>query len=239
MMNVVIKNSIKKKILILVLFLFLILGSIFFISGLYNFFGFDKDPVKPKQDLEIHRITNFNEDLDLLVEAFLMPEFNLLYSFEKVPVQLELRLDNCSNCSEIENGIPFWFFYEKADKSVSGGSYCSDNFYNLSIKPGENKIFNGWVVFTGEGTYKHGLVDNNLKGIHIRLTSSNRNFTVYPNYILQQLENNRAINWLTYIVISSSFFVLSSISFQIYFSLEIQEKQKQDMNRLIRKIKRK
>jgi hypothetical protein len=233
----IVKKSIKKNLLILVFIIFLLLGSIFFSSGLYIFFGLDKDPVKPKQDLQIYRITDFDKDLDLFVEAYLMPEFNLLYSFDEVPVQLKLRLDNCDNCLEIADGIPFWFFYEKIDDSGSGGSYCSNNFYNLTIKPGEEKTFTGWVVFTGEGTFKHGLVDNNLKGYHIRLEATNKNFTVYPNYIVQQLRNNRVINSLTYIVISTSFFILSFTCYQSYSSQKLYGDQRRDFKRLIRKIK--
>lgn len=234
-----IKKNIKissKNLLLIGLIIFLIIGIIYVSVGLFHMFGFDKDSIVPKQDLETYRFSAFGEDLVLHVEAYLKPEYNLLYSFDRVPVQLSLELIDCMNCTELDEGIPFWFFYEKIDGQGSGGSFCSDNFYSIVIKPGEEKIINGWITFTGEGLFRHGLVDNNLDGIHIRLVATNKNFTVYGSHILHQIKNSRAINTLTYIAVGASFFVLTFVCFQSYNNIENQELRKKDTDRLLRKL---
>jgi hypothetical protein len=199
-------------------------------------FGFDKDPIIEKQDLETHQISIFGENLFLLVEAYLMPEYNQLYSFDRVPVQLTLKLNDCNNCSGLEDGIPFWFFYEKMDGIGSGGSFCSENFYSIVIKPGEEKTINGWITFTGEGIFRHGLVDNNLKDSYIRLSATKRNFTVYSGHILQQIKSNRAIHMLTNIALGTSFFVLAFVCLQSHNNFKNQELQKKNIDRLLRKL---
>ena len=229
-------NILRRNWLLFLVIIFLVSGPISFGVGLFYMLGFDKEPIGTQWDWETHKISEFGEDLELHVKAKLMPEYNQLYSFDRVEVELTLRLDECYNCNEIEEGIPFWFFYEKIDGSGSGGSFCSDNFYSIIVKPGEEKTVNGWVTFTGEGIFRHGLVDNNLKGIHIRLAATNNNFTVYSGHILQQVKSNRAIHILTYIALGASFFALAFVCFQSHNNIENKKTQEKDINRLLNKL---
>jgi len=81
------------------------------------------------------------------------------------------------------------------------------------------------------------LKENSDNDISIRLEATNKNFSVYPHYILQQFKNNNAIYSLTYIVICTSFFMLAFMCYQSFNKIETLEKQNKDFSRLIKKIK--
>lgn len=229
-------KKIKKNFKIFTGFI-IFLGIVFVFYGIVHIFEWDKDPVIPKQDIDNHRFTISGKSYSIIAEAYLMPDYNLLYSYEQTPVKLKLDFSNCYNCLELKDGVTFWFFYEKINGSGSGGSIMSwspDDFYNINIKPGEIKEINGWVQFTGEGVYRHVLYNATN---HIRLESETKNFIVYPNYISYQIRSNRVIESFSYITAGLSSIMIVFICLQEYNSLQNRSRQDHKFKILIEELK--
>lgn len=204
------KNTILRYISVI----FIVLGLISIGYSVGHMADIDVSPPVPIQDFGDHRFTLSGNTLDLLAEAYLAPQYNLLYSYDEVPITLSLRMSNCYNCSDLEDGISFWYFYKKISDNTSGGSIVSnspDNFYRLKIKPGETKDFTGTVKFTGEGVYRHVLW-NATHGI--RLESAEKSFNVYANHILYQIKSTRVVESFSAVTVGLSFFMLAFLCYQ-------------------------
>lgn len=235
-----IKNKVKEKRkerLLTLTYLFIVAGLILLFYGGVHILEWDRAPVIPKQDLEIHRFNLFGKSHSIIAEAYLKPDYNLIYSFEETPITLNLEFSKCNECPELENGVTFWFFYEKVDDSGSGGSimsYSPDDLYHINIKPGEKKEFEGTVKFTGEGIYRHVLWNSTHS---LRLESEEKTFNVYPNHIAYQIRSDRIIESFSSITAGTSFIVLAFISFQSYSNIESRIEQDEKFKKLLSEIK--
>ena len=217
-------------------YIFVVVGILLMFFGFIHMVELDKTQVIPKQDLEIHHFQKFGKSLTITATACLTPDYNLIYSFEETPLKLELDFKECDNCPELENGLTFWFFYEKVNGSGSGGSimsYSPDDFYHINIKPGEKIELEGWVKFTGEGVYRHVLRNATH---HIRLESTEKTFTVYANHIAYQIRSNRVIESFSNITAGTSFIMLAFICFQSCNNIENRTEQKKEFKKLLSKL---
>jgi hypothetical protein len=218
--------------------LFLILGIVLIFLGFFYIVQSESDGelILPKQDLAVHRFQYSGIQYTIVVTAWINE--NLIYSFEKTPITLNLSFNNCTDCREFEKGLTFWFYYEKINGSGSSGSIVSyspnEDFMNINIKPGETKELDGWVIFTGEGIYRHVLW-NATYGIRL-VEPDEKTFVVYPYYIISQIRSNRVIESFSYITAGTSFIMLTFICIQIQNNFENTKIQGTAYNKILSEL---
>lgn len=230
-----------KKGLTYLMVVFIIAALILFAYGFIHISEKDRPPVISKQDLYIHHFNKFGKQLIIIAEARLKPNYNVIYAYEKTPISLTLEFNKCGECPELENGLTFWFFYEKINDTMSGGSIVSqspDNFYRINIKPNETKTLHGWVQFTGEGFFRHVLW-NSTYDIRLVVDVNYRYARIIPvdeSHIAKQIRSNIVIESLGSITAGVSFIMLAFICFQSLSNIENRIERKKELKKLLSKL---
>lgn len=242
--------AIRKIIIISTIIILSSLAFMLFIYGYNHISETDRPRIIQKKDLYTHSFTEFDKQLIIEAEARLTPNYNVVYAYEETPISLTLTFFECGECPELENGLTFWFYYEKIggseyyekiNASGGGGSIVSiypDNFYAINIKPNETKTFDGWVQFTGDGIFRHVLY-NRTYHIKLEVDVEDRYSRVVPvdeSHIAKQIRSSIVIESFSAITVGVSCIMLIFICFQLYSNIENRLEREKELKELLSKL---